>query len=342
MTDQNPARPDGDALRIALRRELGINSSYDHRSWISIVAALERVSSPAGGVTGTRDWRKDTNLIRSALAHTNLHGIRSPSQVTQALYQIEVHLTSPSDAVAAEPVAIPAGFCSPGGKASCLHLQVRERCNDCPLSDELTGQSDNRVKQLAARLIGYVQARPDYGFDRLLAHVNETLSTFAHNEILNHRKAASAAPPVRELLDTREAIIQLAASKFFDSKLENLPGALVDRVRDFANDLLQSYECIYDSYTLVTRRKEDIDQALADGAAVRTVPSVPVPGLDTLLLPRELSDEEADAALRATAVWLEVKGSQLTVNREKMKARYRNLVKYIETISISKNKETAK
>ena len=47
-------------------------------------------------------------------------------------------------------------------------------------------------------------------------------------------------------------------------------------------------------------------------------------------MPRELTDEQADAALRATAVWLEVKGSQLTVNREKMKARYRMLVKFIE------------
>lgn len=46
-------------------------------------------------------------------------------------------------------------------------------------------------------------------------------------------------------------------------------------------------------------------------------------------MPVELTDEQADAALRATAVWLEVKGSQLTVNREKMKARYRSLVKFI-------------
>lgn len=49
-----------------------------------------------------------------------------------------------------------------------------------------------------------------------------------------------------------------------------------------------------------------------------------------LLMPRELTDAQADAALRATAVWLDVKGSQLTVNREKMKARYRALVKFIE------------
>jgi hypothetical protein len=34
--------------------------------------------------------------------------------------------------------------------------------------------------------------------------------------------------------------------------------------------------------------------------------------------------------LRATAVWLEIEGSQLTKNREKMKARYRSLVKFIE------------
>lgn len=47
-------------------------------------------------------------------------------------------------------------------------------------------------------------------------------------------------------------------------------------------------------------------------------------------MPRDLTDEQADAALRATAIWLDVKGSQLTVNREKMKARYRALVRFIE------------
>jgi hypothetical protein len=39
-------------------------------------------------------------------------------------------------------------------------------------------------------------------------------------------------------------------------------------------------------------------------------------------MPRELTDEQADAAMRATAVHLDIKGSQLTLNREKMKARY--------------------
>ncbi len=49
-----------------------------------------------------------------------------------------------------------------------------------------------------------------------------------------------------------------------------------------------------------------------------------------VVMPRELTDEQADAALRATAIYLEVKGSQLTVNREKMKARYKALVKFVE------------
>ena len=52
---------------------------------------------------------------------------------------------------------------------------------------------------------------------------------------------------------------------------------------------------------------------------------------DAIEMPRELTDQQADAALQATAVWLDVKGSQLTVNREKMKARYRALVKFIES-----------
>jgi hypothetical protein len=47
-------------------------------------------------------------------------------------------------------------------------------------------------------------------------------------------------------------------------------------------------------------------------------------------MPRELTDAQADAALAATAAFLDIKGSALTVNREKMKARYRALVKFIE------------
>lgn len=68
--------------------------------------------------------------------------------------------------------------------------------------------ADERVKQLAARLIGYVQARPDYSYDRLLEHISETLVTFAYNEILNHRKGMDASPPVRE---DREAIARALA-----------------------------------------------------------------------------------------------------------------------------------
>lgn len=54
-----------------------------------------------------------------------------------------------------------------------------------------------------------------------------------------------------------------------------------------------------------------------------------------IVMPRELTDEMADAAMRATAVHLDIKGSQLTVNREKMKARYRALVKFIEAGNVS-------
>lgn len=60
---------------------------------------------------------------------------------------------------------------------------------------------------------------------------------------------------------------------------------------------------------------------------------VPMADEETILMPRELSDRQADAALAATASWLNVKGSALTVNREKMKARYRALVQHIEKAS---------
>lgn len=51
----------------------------------------------------------------------------------------------------------------------------------------------------------------------------------------------------------------------------------------------------------------------------------------TIEMPRELTDKQADIALAATAKFLDIKGSQLTVNREKMKARYRALVTFIES-----------
>lgn len=50
----------------------------------------------------------------------------------------------------------------------------------------------------------------------------------------------------------------------------------------------------------------------------------------TILMPREPSDDLLDAALRATAVWLDIKGSALTVNREKMRARYKAMVAVVE------------
>ena len=55
------------------------------------------------------------------------------------------------------------------------------------------------------------------------------------------------------------------------------------------------------------------------------------------MVPRALTDKQADAAcviFSVTDWWLSngsfQKGSQLTVNREKMKARYKALVKFIE------------
>ena len=46
-----------------------------------------------------------------------------------------------------------------------------------------------------------------------------------------------------------------------------------------------------------------------------------------LMMPREATDEMIDAALAATATWLDIKGSALTVNREKMRLRYRAMVR---------------
>ena len=47
---------------------------------------------------------------------------------------------------------------------------------------------------------------------------------------------------------------------------------------------------------------------------------------DLVTVPKEPTDEMVDAALRATAAHLDIKGSQLTVNREKMRIRWRAMV----------------
>lgn len=54
------------------------------------------------------------------------------------------------------------------------------------------------------------------------------------------------------------------------------------------------------------------------------------PNPAVVILPRDLSDEMVDAALRSTAAFLDIKGSALTVNREKMRIRYRALIAAVE------------
>jgi hypothetical protein len=41
---------------------------------------------------------------------------------------------------------IPAGFCSPGGKASCLHLHERERCSNCPVNEQIDNDARDRFE----------------------------------------------------------------------------------------------------------------------------------------------------------------------------------------------------
>lgn len=87
---------------------------------------------------------------------------------------------------------------------------------------------------------------------------------------------------------------------------------------------------------LTQRHVKAIIDIADDGtlAGVELVEGMPEPpemeGDPSITMPRELTDEQADAAMHATAVHLDIKGSQLTVNREKMKARYWSLVRFIE------------
>ena len=46
------------------------------------------------------------------------------------------------------------------------------------------------------------------------------------------------------------------------------------------------------------------------------------------IVPHVPSEPMLDAGLRATAAWLDIPGSGLTVNREKMKRRYMSMIKW--------------
>lgn len=51
------------------------------------------------------------------------------------------------------------------------------------------------------------------------------------------------------------------------------------------------------------------------------------------LVPIEPTQEMIDAGLHTTAAYLDIKGSQLTVNREKMKIRYQAMLMAIPTLN---------
>lgn len=50
-----------------------------------------------------------------------------------------------------------------------------------------------------------------------------------------------------------------------------------------------------------------------------------------ILAPREPTEDMVSAALRATNVWLNIPGTALTVNREKMRIRYRAMLAAIRS-----------
>lgn len=47
-----------------------------------------------------------------------------------------------------------------------------------------------------------------------------------------------------------------------------------------------------------------------------------------VVVPHDISNEACDAALRATGSWQDIKGSALTINREKMRRRWRNALTF--------------
>lgn len=51
-----------------------------------------------------------------------------------------------------------------------------------------------------------------------------------------------------------------------------------------------------------------------------------------VVVPHDISNEACDAALRATGSWLDIKGSALTVNREKMRRRWRNALIFYKNL----------
>ena len=131
--------------------------------------------------------------------------------------------------------------------------------------------------------------------------------------IQNAIRTLRANPPVRG--DRELPPVERIECVKFDDTLVEVPAEPADR------------EAIMKTVMSLSNISGMQAGALAD--AILSLPVQSGAGEREVVMPRELSDEQADAALRATAVWLEVKGSQLTVNREKMKARYASLVKFV-------------
>lgn len=88
---------------------------------------------------------------------------------------------------------------------------------------------------------------------------------------------------------------------------------------------------------LIERVAEAVDQAVVKwqpGTDLRIKDAVARAALDAIreagyvVVPHDISNEACDAALRATGSWLDIKGSGLTINREKMRRRWRNALTF--------------
>lgn len=74
---------------------------------------------------------------------------------------------------------------------------------------------------------------------------------------------------------------------------------------------------------------------LADDLTVAEIEAQLQEALDKeglVVVPREPTEKMINAALAATSAWLDIPGSQLTVNREKMRLRYKAMLKAYDEV----------
>lgn len=156
QTDRQPSTAMTNAqLAMALRNNLSLVGSREKLRELMAAAAARLVANP-----------EQSELIRRcakiAEPWPGFWLDENSSDADRAIVAVRTEIAKAILALSPSPTGaagIPDGFCSPGGKESCLHLQERERCSDCPVNEEVGNakrdrfEAEQHIARFLARLV---------------------------------------------------------------------------------------------------------------------------------------------------------------------------------------------